>query len=151
MTLQEFNQRTNANLTEQQYSSVEEMYMNAGDIDKDVFCNDWKKHNDSTLLIGFYEQYLNYKKNLVDLNCELVNLHEFLVVQAEKTGSKEIRDMAVKMYGFRSYIKTRLKKGFGELWEVDRIELNAILQQIITCIHLVLKQQLKYKEYGYAD
>ena len=31
MTLQEFNQRTNANLTEQQYSSVEEMYMNAGD------------------------------------------------------------------------------------------------------------------------
>lgn len=127
MTLQEFNQRTNANLTEQQYSSVEEMYMNAGNIDKDVFCNDWKKHNDSTLLIGFYEQYLNYKKNLVDLNCELVNLHEFLVVQAEETGSKEIRDMAIKMYGFRSYIKTRLKKGFCDLWEVDRIELNAIL------------------------
>ena len=56
MTLSEFNERTNANLTEDQYKPVENMYNEAGNIQKDQFCADWKKHNDSVLLQEFFAQ-----------------------------------------------------------------------------------------------
>lgn len=42
MTLSEFNERTNAHLTEDQYKPVENMYNEAGNIQKDQFCADWK-------------------------------------------------------------------------------------------------------------
>ena len=56
MTRQEFNDRTGYTLDEEQYREVEAMYIAAGNMDKDVFCKDYKKHNDSALVAEFYNQ-----------------------------------------------------------------------------------------------
>lgn len=42
MTRQEFNDRTGYTLNEEQYRKVEAMYIAAGNMDKDVFCKDYK-------------------------------------------------------------------------------------------------------------
>lgn len=131
MTLSEFNQRTNANLTEDQYKPVENMYMEAGNMDKDQFCADWKKHKDSTLLNEFYKQAGRYKDNLDSLSVELYSLYEFLVIQAEETGSRQIREKVISKKGFKFYIYTRLQKGFDELWDEDRKDLQELLGNLI--------------------
>ena len=51
MTLSEFNERTNAHLTEDQYKPVENMYNEAGNIQKDQFCPDRKKHVHADLAV----------------------------------------------------------------------------------------------------
>ena len=124
MTLQEFNQRTSANLTEQQYSSVEEMYMNAGDIDKDVFCNDWKKHHDSNLLHIFYNQLDCLGKELDKANNEIHELAIYILKQAEVCSAPSLRQKAIQMLGVETYLRVKIQKGYN-LWQKD---LNALVE-----------------------
>ena len=131
MTLSEFNERTNANLTEDQYKPVENMYNEAGNIQKDQFCADWTKHKDSILLQEFYEQAENCKEKLDDLRDELSRLYEFLLIQAEETGSRQIREKVIRKKGFKFYLNTRLQKGFDDLWEEDKKDLQELLENLI--------------------
>ena len=64
MTQKEFFDRTGIELTEDQYKQVEQMYLEAGNMDKDEFCKDYKKHHESTLLATYFRQAENLKDKL---------------------------------------------------------------------------------------
>ena len=67
MTQQEFEQRTGIT-SHVVFEEANKMYMAAGDMDKDAFCDDYKAHGDSILLAYFYRHsnYLETQKKEVD-------------------------------------------------------------------------------------
>lgn len=50
MTQQEFEDRTGKVITSEEYARIEAMYMAAGNMDKDQFCAEYKKHSSSALV-----------------------------------------------------------------------------------------------------
>lgn len=54
MLQKEFEERIGRTVTEQEYVEANAMYMAAGDIDKDVFCREWKKVCMSPLVRGLF-------------------------------------------------------------------------------------------------
>ena len=126
MTLSEFNERTNAHLTEDQYKPVENMYNEAGNIQKDQFCADWKKHNDSVLLQEFFAQSERLKGKVDGYRNQINEIALFLVDQAEKWSASDLRSMAIQILGLEKYLQIKLQKGYN-LWEIDREDMIQIL------------------------
>ena len=126
MTLLEFNERTNAHLTEDQYKPVENMYNEAGNIQKDQFCADWKKHNDSVLLQEFFAQSERLKGKVDAYRNQINEIVMFLVDQAEKWSASDLRSMAIQILGLEQYIQIKLQKGYN-LWDIDREDMIQIL------------------------
>ena len=126
MTLSEFNERTNAHLTEDQYKPVENMYNEAGNIQKDQFCADWKKHNDSVLLQEFFAQSERLKGKVDGYRNQINEIALFLVDQAEKWSASDLRSMAIQILGLEKYLQIKLQKGYT-LWDIDREDMIQIL------------------------
>ena len=126
MTLLEFNERTNAHLTEDQYKPVENMYNEAGNIQKDQFCADWKKHNDSVLLQEFFAQSERLKGKVDGYRNQINEIALFLVDQAEKWSASDLRSKAIQILGLEKYLQIKLQKGYN-LWEIDREDMIQIL------------------------
>ena len=126
MTLSEFNERTNAHLTEDQYKPVENMYNEAGNIQKDQFCADWKKHNDSVLLQEFFAQSERLKGKVDAYRNQINEIALFLVDQAEKWSASDLRSMAIQILGLEKYLQIKLQKGYN-LWDIDRADMIQIL------------------------
>lgn len=126
MTLSEFNERTNAHLTEDQYKPVENMYNEAGNIQKDQFCADWKKHNDSVLLQEFFVQSERLKGKVDAYRNQINEIALFLVDQAEKWSASDLRSMAIQILGLEKYLQIKLQKGYN-LWDIDREDMIQIL------------------------
>lgn len=126
MTLSEFNERTNAHLTEDQYKPVETMYNEAGNIQKDQFCADWKKHNDSVLLQEFFAQSERLKGKVDAYRNQINEIALFLVDQAEKWSASDLRSMAIQILGLEKYLQIKLQKGYN-LWDIDREDMIQIL------------------------
>lgn len=126
MTLSEFNERTNAHLTEDQYKPVENMYNEAGNIQKDQFCADWKKHNDSVLLQEFFAQSERLKGKVDAYRNQINEIALFLVDQAEKWSASDLRSMAIQILGLEKYLQIKLQKGYN-LWGIDREDMIQIL------------------------
>lgn len=126
MTLSEFNERTNAHLTEDQYKPVENMYNEAGNIQKDQFCADWKKHNDSVLLQEFFAQSERLKGKVDGYRNQINEIALFLVDQAEKWSASDLRSKAIQILGLKKYLQIKLQKGYN-LWEIDREDMIQIL------------------------
>lgn len=126
MTLSEFNERTNAHLTEDQYKPVENMYNEAGNIQKDQFCADWKKHNDSVLLQEFFAQSERLKGKVDAYRNQINEIALFLVDQAEKWSASDLRSMAIQILGLEKYLQIKLQKGYN-LWDIDREDMIQIL------------------------
>lgn len=63
MLQKEFEERIGRSVTEAEHIEANAMYMSAGDIDKDVFCREWKKMCMSPLVQGLFNTaYQNGKK-----------------------------------------------------------------------------------------
>ena len=118
MTLSEFNERTNAHLTEDQYKPVENMYNEAGNIQKDQFCADWKKHHDSKLLHIFHNQADRLKDKLDQKRNEIHELAIYILEQAEICSAPTLREKAIQMLGIETYLRIKIQVGY-KLWQED--------------------------------
>lgn len=130
MLQNEFTERTGIKLTEEEYQKVDAMYMEAGgDMNKDSFCKDWKKHRDSELLQIFYQQAIRLKSELHKKQLEQTLLATFIMDQAEVTSSPELRDKAIELLGLEGYLNRKIAMGYS-LWEVDKQALIDILNEV---------------------
>ena len=118
MQKQEFTQRTGIELTDAEYKEVELMYLEAGNMEKDEFCKDYKKHKDSTLLATFYRQSNNLKDKLDVFREERSQIVDFLLERAQKFGDIELLNQAIKMVGHKAVIQRKIKMGLP-LWDYD--------------------------------
>lgn len=122
MTQKEFEERTGLTLTADGYTSeVEVCYMNT-DLDKDQFCKLWME-NPTAL------KEIERKTVLVrELYDERKRLSNFLIDQAEKCSSPELRAKAIAMVGEKEYLRRKINKKYN-LWDLDMELLNDILKK----------------------
>lgn len=115
----EFTQRTGIELTDEQYKRVEDMYMAAGEIDKDVFCTDYKKHKDSKLLACFYEQYKVWDFNLKRIDVRMLKVAKFLLTKSREFNDKSMRAEAIDLLGENMIVRLTVEMDL-ELWDEDK-------------------------------
>lgn len=126
MLQKEFFERTNINLTEDEFNNVNAMYMAAGNIDKDQFCKDYKKHSDSELLEIFYNQSENLVSKVNAQKIQINELVRFMIDQSEAYSSVELRSKAIQIIGIREYLKYKIQRGYN-LWDIDKEDMIEIL------------------------
>lgn len=133
MNKQEFIDRTGLTPTDEEYVTIEDIYMAAKDMDKDAFCREYKKHGHSMLIESLYveigvqkAQARTARQTIENLNKENSDMMDFLIEQAEKWSATDLRDKAIEILGVKEYLLRKLEKGFN-LWKSDRQLLIEIL------------------------
>jgi len=119
MQKQEFTQKTGIELTDAEYKEVELMYLEAGNMDKDEFCKDYKKHHESTLLATYFRQAENLKSKLDDMRDERSILVDFLLERAQCFGDIELLNKAIELIGHDKVIKRKIRQNLP-LWDEDK-------------------------------
>lgn len=109
----EFVQRTGIELTDEQYKLVEDMYLEAGNMDKDSFCQDYKKHSDSTILNLFYTHNIRLKDKLADLRDERNEMVDFLLERVQEFGDIKLLKKAISMIGHDKVIKRKIHQNLS--------------------------------------
>lgn len=115
----EFTQRTGIELTDEQYKQVEDMYLEAGNMDKDQFCKDYKKHSDSEILKLFYRQNEKLKSKLADFRDERNEIVDFLLDRSQEFGDIKLLEKAICMVGHDKVIKRKISQNLP-LWDIDK-------------------------------
>lgn len=119
MTKQEFEARTGLKVNSEDYARIEEMYMAAGNMDKDLFCAEYKKVGTNALVAELFRQVLVLKGQLEERNNELddaiqrrADVAEFLVgksaVHKDDDGEDFYR-VALRIAGRNSCVRTKLE------------------------------------------
>lgn len=119
MTKQEFEARTGLKVNSEDYARIEEMYIAAGNMDKDLFCAEYKKVGTSVLVAELFRQVLVLKGQLEERNNELddaiqrrADVAEFLVgksaVHKDDDGEDFYR-VALRIAGRNSCVRTKLE------------------------------------------
>ena len=111
MTQQEFQERTGIT-SEATYELANAIYMEAGNIDKDAFCNDFKKHSYSILLAYFYKTCVKLRKKLGAMKNERLEMVQFLLQQEYDTDEQQFRDKAVELVGEKEVIRLKIENGW---------------------------------------
>lgn len=122
MTKQEFEARTGLKVNSDDYDRIEKMYMVAGNMDKDLFCAEYRKVGTSALVAELFRQVLVLKGQLVELNNVLddaarwrADVAEFLVgksaVHKDDDGEDFYR-VALRIDGRNACVRTKLEYGY---------------------------------------
>ncbi len=109
----EFTQRTGIELTDEQYKRVEDMYMNAGNLDKDEFCKDYKRHCYSVILNAYFDQSEKLRNKLSAYKEKQIETAHFLIKKSMVGGDKDMIQMAISLIGEQKYIQYKLEKGYN--------------------------------------
>lgn len=126
MTRREFEERTGLNVSAVEFCTVNDIYMAAGEMDKDTFCKEWKKHSESKLLAELWKRVkhehdlgMQKKEECDKLYGERWELVDFLLERAQKFGDEELLLKAIDMVGHAEVIRRKLTLEMP-LWERDR-------------------------------
>lgn len=115
----EFEQRTGIELTDEQYQRVEDLYLSAGNMDKDVFCEDYKKHGESVILNTYFKQSEEQRSRLDTYREKQITMAYFLIKKSMVGGDKDMIQMAISLIGEQKYIQHKLEKGYN-LFDSDK-------------------------------
>ena len=139
MTQQEFENLTGLNVTTEEFDYINRVYM-ASSFQKNQFCHEWKNNAtlktshlvcDLVMEIEMLHSNLDacqksYQNAVKGAKMETSSMADFLIDQAEQTGSLAIREKAVKLIGIKEYLRRKIEAGYA-LWTDDRAALTEIL------------------------
>lgn len=126
MTQNEFEERIGRKVTGDEFEVANDLYMMSGELDKDRFCADYKKHKDSEIIKALYDKADALSDRLHVLNSEREETIDLLINMADEYSDSTIRQQVYKMIGEREYLRRKINKGY-ELWKDEREALNEIL------------------------
>ena len=123
MTQQEFTQRTGLELNNEQFNYVNEMYMRCATLEKDDFCQDYKKHRDSKILAQIMdwatatskgshhtsESYFKLQQEVAEKN---VKMAEFLLGKAAAYFDDDFEHEALQLVSRATTIMIKAKNGY---------------------------------------
>lgn len=122
MTKQEFEARTGMKTNSEDYARIEKMYMAAGNMDKDLFCAEYKKVGTSVLVAELFRQVVVLKGQLEERNNELddaaqrrADVAEFLVGKAavhKDDDGEDFYRVALRIAGRNACVRTKLEYGY---------------------------------------
>ncbi|MCD7850348.1 MAG: hypothetical protein LUH63_11785 [Parabacteroides sp.] len=108
MTQQEFTERTGLTPTSEEYKQIESMYLETGNMDKDEFCKDFKKHSQSTILATFYKQAGHLKEKCDAFRKDRNEMVDFLLERAQTFGDVQLLEKAIQMTSHPVVIRKKL-------------------------------------------
>lgn len=129
MMQKEFEERTGMSLTPDEYAKVENLYMSAGNIDKDTFCEEYKMVANSKLVEELQTSVRIAEGKATAAKKMVSELGTFLMEQAQILGSSDLRQKAIDLLGAKEYMLRKLKSG-TPLWDDDREILIKTLNNI---------------------
>lgn len=122
MTKQEFEARTGMKTNSEDYARIEKMYMAAGNMDKDLFCAEYKKVGTSVLVAELFRQVIVLKGQLEERNNELddaaqrrADVAEFLVGKAavhKDDDGEDFYRVALRIASRNACVRTKLEYGY---------------------------------------
>lgn len=118
MTQKEFTDRTGITPTAEEFTKIPSIYM-ATILDKDEFCKDWKKHNQSQIIDSLHVVTVNRDLQLDYLSRERSALVDILIQEAHANMSATLKNQAIKMVGHAEVIRRMFDLGI-ELWPGDK-------------------------------
>lgn len=116
MTKQEFEERTGASVTPGEYTGIEQIYLNASDMEKDEFCRNWNtKTGRREIMAALMTQIYSLSQYLDDLKCECANqleerneIADFLLNNPD---ADAMRAKAIRLLGSeREYIRRKCER-----------------------------------------
>lgn len=127
MTQKEFEERTGLSVSAEHFAEIHKVYMEAGDyVDKDTFCKEWKKNQQSGIVEGMHNtiRVLNVSLSVAvernkEYEAQLVELVDFLLERAQKFGDVELLHKSVELMGYPYVIRRKFEKELS-LWKEDR-------------------------------
>ncbi len=120
MTREEYNNRTNADVTEDEFSFINRVYTwpQAIASTKDQFCKDIKTSGINPTIASLTEHVESAEAQIVEFKQTLLGSQSSLPKQAEETSSTALRKKAIQMMGAKEYITWKIDNG-KNLWQLD--------------------------------
>lgn len=119
MTKQEFTNRTGITPTDEQFVRSHSIYMECPTIDKDEFCRDWKKHEDSSIIDSLHVVAVNRDLLIDQLKRERSKMINLMLKEACATYSAALKNACIEMVGHAEVI-SRMFDLELELWPGDK-------------------------------
>lgn len=113
MLREEFENRMGNTVTPEAYEDIEDLYISAGDIDKDTFCDDYKLHGASKILTEIWKRYKITRDALKIYKKEHQAAAEMLVKLSNDYDIVEAEDLARTMINDRGVIRYKLEHGIA--------------------------------------
>ncbi len=117
MNKQEFEERTGAKTTYQEFEEIAEIYLNAGEMDKDEFCSNWKTKDGRLRIMKALSDKVNGCRSLYDkVVCEKAELVEtqnrMVDILLDNQDADTIREITIALLGSeREYIRCKCERG----------------------------------------
>lgn len=106
-------------ITDGDFTIANNLYMEAGNMDKDQFCAEYKKVQGSAILAVYYLQHTNERAKITQLSQERMELVSFLIDRAQAMSDTACFQKAAQMVGWNEAIKIHIKKGY-DLWDMHK-------------------------------
>ncbi len=123
MLKQEFEDRTNLQVNEEEFNAINAIYMACtNEMDKDAFCADYKKHSDSVIVtdltkrVETLRRVVNYHDRRED------EMENYLIDLAHDLDEPSIDRKAEEMWGLYAVITRKIDKGYT----LDSVQLEYI-------------------------
>lgn len=102
-------------LSADEYAGIEAVYMAAGEMDKDVFCAEWKKIGGSRLVMELFGEVMRQRGEIAHLNGEeqesrklLSETAEYLIEKSSERDDIGMRRQACRLIGEREVVMYKL-------------------------------------------
>ena len=107
-------------VTPEEYKEIEGYYNAASNqIDKDLFCKEWKKYSDSFLLKDYYERIKFLEQQVHDMQEFFNPTVNLLLRKADEFDDKDLKAEAIAMVGLKEVIVRKIKMSL-ELDQEDK-------------------------------
>ena len=115
MTQKEFEIRTGLTVSADEYAGIEAVYMAAGEMDKDVFCAEWKKIGGSRLVMDLFGEVMRQRGEIERLKGDeqesrklLGEAAEYLIEKSSERDDIGMRRQACRLIGEREVVMYKL-------------------------------------------
>lgn len=131
MTKQEFESRTGLKVSEEEFSKINELYMNCGDnIDKDTFCLGYENHHlfqNNIIVEGLNSEVKNLRNRAANFRMALFNAAYGMIKKSCVYEDRELRNEAVAILGERKVVIYKISNDLC-LWDEDKEYIREHLQ-----------------------
>lgn len=119
MTKLEFIERTGYQVLDEEYKAIEEMYCNAGNMDKDEFCKNWVEIHDNDLFRLYYNQFKNFS-NQYDVHMKMLKEAAYnMVISSVDNDDDSLYWGACKLIGQKAVVIFKIENDY-ELNKADK-------------------------------
>lgn len=113
MTKQEFEARYGKEVSGQMFVRINDLYMSVGDMDKDLFVKDYKKHEESLILNYLYDKSEHQKDEISSLKQQIDYMVDLLITKGTEYEDITLLNVAETEVGKKNVIMRKINRGIG--------------------------------------